>query len=58
MPLRNSTADWLLTNLNGRSKTQLLTLYFVDSGAYSEGMWSWFGFIATEYDWIHENQST
>ncbi|THH27295.1 hypothetical protein EUX98_g6887 [Antrodiella citrinella] len=39
------------------SKTQLLTLYFLDSGAYAK---SWFEFSgighSTEYDWIHSDQ--
>ncbi|KAI0689492.1 Metallo-dependent phosphatase [Cytidiella melzeri] len=39
------------------SKTQLLTLYFLDSGAYSNGKWDLFGlFHGTEYDWIHQDQ--
>ncbi|OJA13538.1 hypothetical protein AZE42_07319 [Rhizopogon vesiculosus] len=40
------------------SKTSLLTLYFLDSGAYSTNWYSdWFGsFVPTEYDWIHEDQ--
>ncbi|KDR80533.1 hypothetical protein GALMADRAFT_90903 [Galerina marginata CBS 339.88] len=39
------------------SKTQLLTLYFLDSGSYSKGFLDWFGFFTpTEYDWIHQNQ--
>ncbi|KAF9815990.1 hypothetical protein IEO21_04240 [Rhodonia placenta] len=39
------------------SMTQLLTLYFLDSGAYSTGFWDWFGFfVPTEYDWIHQDQ--
>ena len=34
--------------------THLLTLYFLDSGAYSKGYLDWFGyFFPTEYDWIH-----
>ncbi|KAG6891215.1 hypothetical protein C0995_008467 [Termitomyces sp. Mi166 len=36
------------------SKTHLLTLYFLDSGAYAKGYWDFFGFIPTEYDWIRE----
>ena len=51
--LRKPTTDRLLTHSNDRSKTQLLTLYFLDSGAYSEGIWVWFNFVPTEYDWIH-----
>ncbi|KAF9234987.1 Metallo-dependent phosphatase-like protein [Melanogaster broomeanus] len=40
-----------------RSMTHLLTLYFMDSGAYSKGYLDWFGyFFPTEYDWIHEDQ--
>ncbi|TFK29749.1 phosphatase DCR2 [Coprinopsis marcescibilis] len=39
------------------SKTHLLTLYFLDSGAYSKGFIDWFGFFnPTEYDWIRKNQ--
>ncbi|KAI0054414.1 Metallo-dependent phosphatase [Artomyces pyxidatus] len=39
------------------SKTQLLTLYFLDSGSYSKGFIDWFGFFTpTEYDWIHQDQ--
>ncbi|PAV20053.1 Metallo-dependent phosphatase [Pyrrhoderma noxium] len=39
------------------SKMHLLTLYFLDSGAYSKGFFDWFGlFHPTEYDWIRENQ--
>ncbi|KAI0315885.1 Metallo-dependent phosphatase [Amylostereum chailletii] len=37
------------------SKTHLLTLYFLDSGAYSKGIVDWLGFVTpTEYDWIHQ----
>lgn len=37
------------------SKTQLLTMYFLDSGSYSKGFIDWFGFFTpTEYDWIHQ----
>ncbi|CCL98565.1 uncharacterized protein FIBRA_00565 [Fibroporia radiculosa] len=40
------------------SMTHLLTLYFLDSGAYSKGALSWFGFfVPTEYDWIHQDQT-
>ncbi|KIJ20637.1 hypothetical protein PAXINDRAFT_165536 [Paxillus involutus ATCC 200175] len=39
------------------SRTHLLTLYFMDSGAYSKGYLDWFGyFFPTEYDWIREDQ--
>ena len=39
------------------SRTQVLTLYFLDSGAYAKGITDWFGFWApTEYDWIHQDQ--
>ncbi|THH09733.1 hypothetical protein EW145_g1812 [Phellinidium pouzarii] len=39
------------------SKMHLLTLYFLDSGSYSKGVWDWFGFFhPTEYDWIKESQ--
>jgi hypothetical protein len=37
--------------LNFRSKTHLLTLYFLDSGAYAKKGWQWWK--PTEYDWIH-----
>jgi hypothetical protein len=38
-----------------RSKMHLLTLYFLDSGAYSKGIIDWFGFFRpTDYDYIHE----
>jgi hypothetical protein len=37
------------------SKTHLLTLYFLDSGSYSNGYWDFFGFfMPTAYDWIRE----
>jgi hypothetical protein len=39
------------------SKTHLLTLYFLDSGAYSDGVFDWFGwFHGSEYDWIRQSQ--
>jgi hypothetical protein len=39
------------------SRTQLLTLYMLDSGAYASSITDWLGFFApTEYDWIHEDQ--
>jgi len=39
------------------SKTHLLTLYFLDSGTYSDGTWDWFGwFHGTDYDWIRQSQ--
>ncbi|KAL0065886.1 Phosphatase dcr2 [Marasmius tenuissimus] len=39
------------------SKTHILTLYFLDSGSYSKGVFDWFGFFrGTEYDWIRQNQ--
>ncbi|EJD07471.1 Metallo-dependent phosphatase [Fomitiporia mediterranea MF3/22] len=39
------------------SKMHLLTMYFLDSGSYSAGVWDWFGFFhPTEYDYIRENQ--
>ncbi|KAL0570041.1 Phosphatase dcr2 [Marasmius crinis-equi] len=44
--------EWL------RSKTHILTLYFLDSGAYSKGVFDWFGFFrGTEYDWIRQVSS-
>ena len=40
-----------------RSKTHVLTLYFLDSGSYSKGILDWFGFFTpTEYDWIRQSQ--
>ncbi|KAK2463672.1 hypothetical protein APHAL10511_004423 [Amanita phalloides] len=39
------------------SETHLLTLYFLDSGAYSGGLLSWLGLSALEYDWIHQDQT-
>ncbi|EIN09401.1 Metallo-dependent phosphatase [Punctularia strigosozonata HHB-11173 SS5] len=40
------------------SMMHLLTLYFLDSGAYSKGFYDWFGwFTGTEYDWIHRHRS-
>ncbi|KAI0028898.1 Metallo-dependent phosphatase [Vararia minispora EC-137] len=39
------------------SKMHLLTLYFLDSGAYEQSVYTWFGLIrSAEYDWIHANQ--
>ncbi|OJT14478.1 hypothetical protein TRAPUB_8978 [Trametes pubescens] len=38
------------------SKTHLLTLYFLDSGAYYAGIMGWFGFQPTEYDFIRQDQ--
>lgn len=38
------------------SRTQLLTLYFLDSGSYSAGVWDWFGFIPTAYDYLRQSQ--
>ncbi|KAJ3540453.1 hypothetical protein NM688_g6225 [Phlebia brevispora] len=39
------------------SKTQLLTLYFMDSGAYASGKWDPFGiFHPTDYDYIRQDQ--
>ncbi|CAG7851579.1 SubName: Full=Related to DCR2-dosage-dependent cell cycle regulator {ECO:0000313/EMBL:CCA72678.1} [Serendipita indica DSM 11827] len=38
------------------SRTQLLTLYFLDSGSYSAGVWDWFGFTPTEYDYLRQSQ--
>ncbi|PPQ90772.1 hypothetical protein CVT25_010161 [Psilocybe cyanescens] len=39
------------------SKTHALTLYFLDSGSYTKGMFDWFGFFTpTEYDWIRQSQ--
>jgi len=40
-----------------RSKTHLLTLYFLDSGSYAAGVLDWLGlFHGSEYDWIRESQ--
>ncbi|GJE90394.1 metallo-dependent phosphatase [Phanerochaete sordida] len=39
------------------SKTHLLTLYFLDSGAYEKSSWDFFGFThSVNYDWIHTDQ--
>jgi len=39
------------------SKTHLLTLYFLDSGAYAKNAYDWLGLTKTvEYDWIHSDQ--
>ncbi|KAJ7180636.1 Metallo-dependent phosphatase-like protein [Mycena filopes] len=39
------------------SKTHLLTLYFLDSGSYSKGVYNFWGlFTPTEYDWIRQSQ--
>lgn len=38
------------------SKTHILTLYFLDSGSYAAGYFSWFGFFPTEYDYLHKDQ--
>ena len=39
------------------SKTHILTLYFLDSGSYAEGMLDWLGFVQSDdYDWIHQSQ--
>lgn len=51
---RVDVCQYLLTPSYCSSKTQLLTLYFLDSGAYANGKWDLFGlFHGTEYDWIH-----
>ena len=45
------------THDSTRSKTHLLTLYFLDSGSYSKGFFDWLGFFnPTEYDYIHQDQ--
>lgn len=37
--------------------THLLTLYFLDSGAYSSGIQDWFGiFHASDYDYLRQDQ--
>jgi hypothetical protein len=52
---RDNLASCMLTLLCCRSKTHLLTLYFLDSGAYSNSKFDFFGFMhGTEYDWIHQ----
>ncbi|KAJ7606104.1 Metallo-dependent phosphatase-like protein [Mycena polygramma] len=39
------------------SKTHLLTLYFLDSGSYSKGVYNFWGwFKPTAYDWIRQSQ--
>lgn len=41
------------SNVLRRSMTQLLTLYFLDSGSYSKGYWNLWGiFQPTAYDWL------
>lgn len=41
--------------IDTRSMTHLLTLYFLDSGSYSNGILDWFGFFEpTAYDWIRQ----
>ncbi|KAI0291650.1 Metallo-dependent phosphatase [Multifurca ochricompacta] len=41
------------------SKTHLLTLYFLDSGAYTSGIFDMFGFLRpTEYDFIRQIRLT
>ena len=49
-PRTDIVVELMLFSLS--SKTQLLTLYLLDSGAYSKGIFDWFGFHPTEYDWI------
>jgi hypothetical protein len=40
------------------SKTHLLTLYFLDSGSYSRGVYNFWGlFRPTAYDWIRQTQT-
>ena len=47
----------MLIHTYRRSKTHLLTLYFLDSGAYAR---TWFDFAGIghgpDYDWIHQDQ--
>lgn len=38
------------------SKTHLLTMYFLDSGAYAAGFFTMFGFFPTEYDFLRQDQ--
>ncbi|KAH8979165.1 Metallo-dependent phosphatase [Lactarius hatsudake] len=38
------------------SKTHLLTMYFLDSGAYAAGFFDWLGFWPTEYDYLRQDQ--
>ncbi|KAK7466365.1 Phosphatase dcr2 [Stygiomarasmius scandens] len=39
------------------SKTHLLTLYFLDSGSYSDGQWTFWGqWKPTALDWIRQDQ--
>ncbi|KAF9531793.1 Metallo-dependent phosphatase [Crepidotus variabilis] len=39
------------------SKTQILTLYFLDSGDYLPSTWDWLPFShSNEYDWIRQSQ--
>ena len=37
-----------------RSKTHLLTLYFLDSGSYDTGFFDFFGFTPTTYDYLRD----
>ena len=47
--------DRMADKLLNRSKTHLLTLYFLDSGSYSKGYFDWLGwFRPTEYDYLHQ----
>jgi DNA repair exonuclease SbcCD nuclease subunit len=39
------------------SKAQLLTLYFLDSGAYAKGYFDWFGGHSSDYDYIRSSQT-
>ena len=53
-----SSYGWDVDNiLSLSSKTHLLTLYFLDSGAYAK---SWFEITgithSLDYDWIHQDQ--
>ena len=34
----------------------LLTLHVLDSGVYAAEILSWFGFIPTKYDYLHQDQ--
>lgn len=45
-----------MTRVLYRSMMHLLTMYFLDSGAYSKGYLDWFGVHPTAYDWIHTDQ--
>lgn len=47
----------MLLNPRTSSKTHILTLYFLDSGSYTEGALDWLGFVhSSDYDCIRQSQ--